>query len=318
MRTISVTFEEHLGKLETSYAYFLLIEPVNGLPEGYTSHDLSHTINGVLYDAESNQAPSRVPTRLKLNTDASETVMLGGGSFDLRRLKLGYYLNAKYRIFAANYEGDLTDQVTLMAGTIGQAEIEDDRRATVQLNSLAAPANKPFGRQTSPLCDCPRFGRGRCRNPSDEGGLDDGPDIATYTVTGMVQSVTDKSRFVLTLGGGLMTHAAALALIGWSDPRFLGIVRASAGDNFNEDTSVGVEEVVKSYTVLSPTAGEVVLRVPLPYLPQAEDTFFCERGCDKAWATCKLQPNGAGGVSNHFNFRGFPYIPLEAVTRRQS
>jgi hypothetical protein len=60
--------------------YILLIEPVNGLPEDYTSHNLSDTFDSVLYNAESNQAPSRVPTRLKLNVDASETVRLGGAA----------------------------------------------------------------------------------------------------------------------------------------------------------------------------------------------------------------------------------------------
>jgi hypothetical protein len=119
-----------------------------------------------------------------------------------------------------------------MAGTIGQADSEDEQRAAMQLNSLAAPANKPFGRQTSPLFNCPRFGRRRCRNPISEGSLDDGPDIAKYPVVGTVQSVTDKSRFEVTLGGGLMTHAVASALIGWSDSKFLGIKRATLGDNF--------------------------------------------------------------------------------------
>src|SRR5688572_6132545 len=108
MRTVSVDLNTHFGLPETSYTYFLLIEPLNGLAEGYTAHDLSHVIDGVTYDAESSNAPTRIPTRLKLNVDALETQMLfGAGNFDVQKLKLGYYTGARFRMFAANYKGDL-------------------------------------------------------------------------------------------------------------------------------------------------------------------------------------------------------------------
>lgn len=315
MRTISSTLEDHFGQLESTYAFFLRIEPLHGAAEGYTGHDLSHTIDGVLYDAESSQAPARVPTRLKLNTDAAETIMLAGGVFDLHRLRLGYYRGAKFTIFAANYEGDLSDSVTLMAGTVGDCEIEDDRQATVQLNSLAAPANKPSGFQTSPLCQAGRFGRGRCRNPISEGGLDDGPDIADYTSTATVTAVTTAQRFTLdivdptTIGWDAVDEALA------PTARFLGILRATAGINYDEDAAYGVEEVVKSYDA---GTGEVVLRVPLPYAPEIGDTFDCERGCDFAWETCKLQPDANGDAGNTDNFyMGFPFVPIDKVTKRQ-
>lgn len=307
MRVISEALQNHLSRLETTYAFFLLITPVGGPAEGYTSHDLSHEIDGVTYDAESAQAPARVPTRLKLNTDAAESVFLGGGAFDFQLLKLGYYEKAKFRLFAANYEGDLTDQVTLMAGTLGQAEIEDDTRATIQFNSLAAPANKPSGRHTSPLCDCPRFGRGACENSSAIGGDNSGPSIATYTTTGTVTAAVSAQRFTLDV--------ADVALIGWADARFLGIVRATGGANYNEPVSYGKEEVVKSF---NSGTGEVVLRVPLPFVPEVGDTFDCERGCDFAWETCKEQPGSDGSNGNCRNFMGFPFVPIDKVQKRQS
>lgn len=315
MRTISETLESHFGQLETSYAFFLLIEPLRGVPEGYTSHDLSHTIDGVVYDAESGQVSTSIPARLQLDAeDGPDVIFIGGGNFDFQLLKLGYYEGAKFRIFAANYEGDLTDQATLMAGTIGQADPEDDRIATVQLNSLATPANKPHGFQTTPTCQAGRFGVKRCRNPISEGGLDDGPDIADYTTTAEVTAVESAQRFTLDIADVALTGWADIA-VGETTSRFLGILRATSGANFNDDVDFGAEEVVKSFDSVT---GEVVLRQPLPFAPIVGDTFECERGCDFAWTTCKMQPGSSGSNGNADNFYlGFPFILIDKVTKRR-
>lgn len=289
------------------------------MPEGYTSHDVSHTIDGVFYDAESSQAPARVPTKLKLERLSTETTMLlGAGNFDLQKLRIDYYLDAPFRLFGAKYSGDLTDQVQLMAGTLGLADVEDERSATLQLQSLSAPANQPVGRETSPLCQCKRFGRRECANPIDDGqgyagGDDQGPRVEDYTDSGVVTQVSSAIKFRV---------AGVTTLAGWSDARCLGIVRFTSGDNFNEITEHGAEEEVKSYDA---ETGEVTLRIPLPYLPQAGDTLELERGCDKAFDTCKAQPNREGegftddGEGNYRNFAfGFPFIPLDKVTAKQS
>lgn len=312
MRTISVSLETHFGLSESSFAYFLLIEPVNGAPEGYTSHDLSHEIAGVLYDSESNQAPSRIPTRLKLNVDAIETTMLfGAGTFNLVALKTGYYVGARFRMFAANYNGDLTDQINLMAGTLGRADIADNISATIELLSLSSPATKTYGRETSPICDIARFGMGRCKNAVAIGGDDKGPDVADYDAAGAVVSVTSAARFIVS---------GVTGAVGWSDARFLGVLRATSGANYNAATGRGAEEVLKSYDAAT---GEVTLRVPLPYAPAPGDSFVFERGCDKAWETCKVQPAREGpffsndGNGNYKNFSGFPFVAVDKLTTKQ-
>lgn len=311
MRNISDSRQAELNKFETTEAIFLKVEPIGGPPIGFTSHDQSHTIDGIFYDAESSNAPARIPAKLKMGVDTAETIFLPG-SFDFQLLKLGFYEGAKITIYQANYNNTVLEP-TLMAGTLGQAEIRDNL-ATVQFDSLAAPANKPCGRQTGPLCDCPRFGRGLCENSSDIGGDNSGPSIATYTVVGTVTAVESAQRFTLQLGGGILSPSAALALLGWSQASFLGIVRATSGANYNAEVDFGKEEVVKSFNALT---GELVLRLPLPFVPDVDDTFDCERGCDKAWETCKTQPDATGGANNYANFMGFPFVPIDKVTKRR-
>jgi uncharacterized phage protein (TIGR02218 family) len=294
MRDISVDLAAHFGLKTTSFCWLLKITPTRGAPEGYTSLDRDLTISGVTYRSKSGAMPSSIPARLRLPVTAVDARLLFEvGGFDRQRVELGHYDNARYQFSAVNFRGTLTDQTILMAGQLGKADL-DDYSANFELLPWAAIAARPQGRETSPLCDCARFGRGRCQNVV----LFDGPTIDDHTDWNCaVTAVTSATQFIVS----------GVNLAAWDDPRFLGVIRAASGENFDDTSFTGVEEVVKSYNAAT---GEVVLRLPLPYVPQVGDLFHCERGCDRSWATCLVQPN-AIGIGNKANFRGFPFVLLD-------
>ncbi len=71
---------------------------------------------------------------------------------------------------------------------------------------------------------------------------------------------------------------------------------------FTSGQNNGVARSIKAYTQGSPSAFSLI--PPLPFTPQAADTFTIYPGCDKTMTTCQQK------FDNLENFRGFPFIPV--------
>jgi uncharacterized phage protein (TIGR02218 family) len=67
---------------------------------------------------------------------------------------------------------------------------------------------------------------------------------------------------------------------------------------FTSGTNNGLTKAIRQYT-----GGVIYFNSPLPFLPNAGDTFTAYPGCDKTQATC------SGKFNNLANFEGFPYVP---------
>jgi uncharacterized phage protein (TIGR02218 family) len=83
----------------------------------------------------------------------------------------------------------------------------------------------------------------------------------------------------------------------------LGVVTFTGGQN------AGASRTVKAYTNGSPS--NCTFALPLPYAPQAGDTFTIYPGCDKTFSGT----NGCPKFSNTARYRGFPFIPVPETTR---
>lgn len=67
---------------------------------------------------------------------------------------------------------------------------------------------------------------------------------------------------------------------------------------FTSGANNGLAKAVKSYA-----GQQLFFNSPLPFAPNAGDTFIAYPGCDKTQATCTAKFN------NLANFEGFPYVP---------
>ena len=68
---------------------------------------------------------------------------------------------------------------------------------------------------------------------------------------------------------------------------------------FTSGANAGLVKAVKAYT-----GQQFTFNSPLPFVPNAGDSFTAYPGCDKTQATC-----ASSKFSNLVNFEGFPYVP---------
>ncbi len=67
---------------------------------------------------------------------------------------------------------------------------------------------------------------------------------------------------------------------------------------FTSGANNGLSKAIRQYI-----GGVIYFNSPLPFAPNAGDTFLAYPGCDKTQATC------SGKFNNLANFEGFPYVP---------
>lgn len=293
-RDVSADLETHFSLPRRTFAFALWIDPVNGAAEGYTSHDRDLTIDGLTYYSNSNILPSAIPTTLSLPQMSSDVrIIFEVARFTEEKVRTHYYENATYRMFAVNRAGDLTQQVDLMGGRFGKVDV-DQTGATIELQDWGSLVNMPQGYITSQLCQAMEFGRGFCYNDPALGGLGDGPnadDSAHHRVALVSSSITSARQFVLD------NIVGSTPANDWAND---GVLEFVTGNN------AGIRERVKRWY----DTGEVILALPLPYLPEEGDDVILYEGCDRTWdgtRGCKSKNNTLNAHMMH------PFIPMEAI-----
>jgi len=294
-RDIHADLETHFGLPRTSYTYKLTITPRVGAVEGYTTLDRNFVSNAVTYYSNSNVLPATFPTTLALTKGAVDArILFNVARFSRAKVEAHFYDEAAYELAAVNYRGNLDQEVVLMGGRFGKADI-DDSGAVIELLDWAAIANKPMGHETRQNCAVMRFARGYCYNDPALGGLGDGPNIedAEHHRVAEIGTVTSAKQFTLT------NIVGSTPADGWANN---GVLRIVGGPN------AGIEEVVKIWT--GGTSKLVKLALPLPYVPVTGDDVVLEEGCGRSWADCIVKEN-----TDNF-FMGHPFIPLDAVQQK--
>lgn len=298
-RDVHADLELHFSLSRRTFCFALQVTPVTGAVEGYTSLDRDFTTGGVTYYSNSNIMPSAIPTTLSLpQVGADIRILFEVGRFTEQKVRTRYYERAQYRVFAVNYKGNLTQQVDLMGGYFGKIDV-DQSGAVIEMQDWGALVNLPIGYVTSQLCQAMEFGRGFCYNDPALGGLGDGPsaDGATHHRVAQVSSTIVSARnFILD------------SIVGTTPPNdwaTSGVIEFTSGQN------AGIKERVKLWV----NTGEVLLALPLPYLPLDNDAVKLYEGCDRTW-------DGARGCTSKANnnnfFMGHNFIPMDSINQKNT
>lgn len=289
MRNVNAPLLAHLQGARTTTALCWLVEPVGKPAEGYTSHDQDLTFAGITYQSTASALPTAIPASAGLSVDAVEVTTLlppdgvfGIGQITPQRLQTGYYNGAWVSLFLLNYANAANTSELLTSGKLGKAS-RKGKAITFELLPLSHVLNEPMGVVTTPICRYPRFGRGHCRNAW---GLNDGPDIATRTKTGTVQS---GSKSVVVVAGFAQPD-------GWAE---MGILRFTGGLN------AGVEAEIRRWQNNS-----AQLALSLPFAPVVGDSVAVEEGCNRTWAACLAKANTQ-------NFGGHPFLPGQLTFQKR-
>jgi hypothetical protein len=311
--TITANALTHFGLDESAYCFCWRIVPRQadalaqptwglpagyGTPEGYTSLDRSLIIGGLEYSSTANVMPTSVPTSIGLEIDGVDATLLFPEQAQLQRerVELRIYDGALVKLFAIPWEAflngdaDETDIARLLSGRLGEAQL-DDHSATFEFLPISAVIeNAKIGTITSDLCNCPRFGRGRCKNLV----IGDGVDIKLHgrTVIGIIKAAPEGKT---AHGMNLYVQLDQTRLDGWAN---FGVLRIAGGD------LKGAEMAIKQFR----QTGEITLRSPCPIVPPVGTPIEIEEGCDRTLTMCLTKepnPSSPTGDGNILNFRGY-------------
>lgn len=277
------------------------LPPGYGAPEGYTSLDQNLLIGDLLFQSSANVLPTSIPTNIGLDTDGVDATLLFPDAAPLlrERVEMRIYDNAFVHLFGLPWEAFLSGQsgasdiAPLLAGRLGSAEF-DDNAATFELLPWSAFLNLVVGRMTGDMCDCARFGRGRCLNLV----LHDGVDITQNgrTISGTIAAPPAGE---LAHGMKMWVVPSAARTQGWAN---FGVLRIANGP------LDGAELPIKEWKPVTGGLVEVRLRVPCPVVLTPGTLVQVEEGCDRTRAMCLTKhpnPSAPTPAGNIVNFQGF-------------
>lgn len=286
MKTIPIALQAHYDSGGTTVAHALRITRTDGQVFGFTGHDVSQQIDGVLYDASQGLDVSSIATSAGLAVDNLELTTLDDGSlFTRAEIFARVWQNAAFLIFRYNWASPADGVEYMMAGTIGEVRL---MRGTItcELRGLQQYLQQPVGNVTSKTCrarfaDAPEpAGNNRCRL-----------DAAAWTDGLHVTAVTSRRTFTVAAASGSLRAADwyAEGMITWSD-----------------GANVGLQAKVKAFS----GAGVMELSTSQPYDIQVGDHLLALAGCRK-----RLQEDCRDRFDNVLNFQGEPHLPgVDALT----
>jgi uncharacterized phage protein (TIGR02218 family) len=290
--TLHADLEYHFGLAKQTWCFAYEVFPVLGAlelaPEGFTTLDKDITSQGRLFRSRANALPTDLPFSVGVPNNALEaTLLFDGGVINASSVAMGKYDGARLNIYALNYSGDLDIRERLFGGFLGKADYGTEA-ATFELSPNSVVLNRDLGGRYVRSCSHPRYGRGFCRNGEDVDGLDDGPDIADFTRTGTVGTVTSAGNFRIS---GITAEQAP---DNWAD---YGVLRFTSGP-----LSGAEYDVVRWLAAAGGDLGQVWLNVPAHLQPSPGDSVALERGCDRTWEACLARANTP-------NYGGFAHFP---------
>lgn len=286
MKTIPIALQAHYDSGGTTVAHALRITRTDGQVYGFTGHDASVTIDGVLYDAAQGLDVTSIATNAGLAVDNLELSTIDDGSlFTRAEIFARVWQNAAFLIFRYNWASPSDGVEYLMAGTIGQVQL---LRGVVvcELRGLQQYLQQAVGNVTSKTCRA-RF----ADSPTPAGNNLCRLSAAAWTNGLHVTAVTDRRTFTVAAATGALRPADWFAegMVTWVD-----------------GANVGLQAKVKAYS----GAGVIELASSQPYDIQVGDHLQALAGCRK-----RLQEDCRDRFDNVLNFQGEPHLPgVDALT----
>lgn len=234
----------------TTVAFCWRIERRDGVTLGYTSHDRSFAIGGLVYRA----TPGMLPSAIALSDgfdDASLDVRgaLSSEAITAADLAAGRWDGAAVSVFMADWRAPNAAPIEIGRGELGDVSIR--RNAfEAELRGLAAALDGRVVEQTSPECRA-ELGDKRCRI-----------DLAPLTHVARIAAVPSDTVLELSpLPAGLQFR--------------LGRIRWLTGAN----SGLGIE-------LAGCESGVATLRDVPHFAPESGDLVEIVEGCDKSLETC--------------------------------
>lgn len=254
MKTNTTGLFAHLASGNTTVSLAWRITRKDSVIEGYTDNVTDLVVDGTTCEAlTSTFRGSNIETRAEASVANMDVeVLLSAAGIDRDDLLSGIYDFAAFEVFLVNYH-DATQFDIVRAGWLGEVSVSA-AMATVEARGLAQALQQRIGEVTSATCRAD-FGDVRC-----------GVSLATWTATGTLTSVTDKTQF---------RDSAATSPPGSYQ---YGLLTFSTGA-----ANAGQQMEVKEFSA----SGAFVISAPVRQMPATGDAYSCYAGCNKLATTCK-------------------------------
>jgi uncharacterized phage protein (TIGR02218 family) len=241
---------------------------------GFTDHDRSITVGGVVYEPRSGFTASALKSASDFSIDNLELDgLLESDAITSEDIEAGLWDGASIQLAEVNWS-DVSMGVNVMRqGSIGEVQREG-LTYKAELRGLLHKLQNNVGRIVTPSCDA-QLGDSRCK-----------VNIEALRASGLVTAVTDGRHFAAS---GMSAYDGYFAF---------GVLTWLTGAN------AGMSMEVRGYT--DPGQFELQIEMPHPILP--DDTFTVIPGCDRSKAICISK------FSNLLNFRGFSFVPGQDKT----
>lgn len=281
MKNLPASIQTDIANNSLTWALcFKFITPA-GYVFGLSTHDSDITYDGVTYVAgadptEFTFGSNGFISNLDISLLLSDDPTMG---FNRNALIGGYYDKTEFEVFIINWTNP-GDRLIYQSGYIGDTQVQDRARITIELRSLSQILNEQsIVRVYTPT------------DPELLGSQKNGIDIADWSYEGVVTDVVNsRNRFTISISG----HSAN------SGDFAYGEIQWTSGDNFYESTTSA--KFFRS-EIRSNSANTVTLLASTPYPISAGDTFIIIQGYDGSL------DQAVNKFDNIVNFRGFPDIP---------
>jgi len=258
----------------TTLATCWLIQRTDGAEYRYTDHDLPIEITGEgtpyegTYLTAVGYEAGEIQSRGDLSVDELTVgALIDSEQFTDAELRAGLFDYAGVWMMLVDWSSPATGIVKLRRGTLGEIKLAEGR-FEAELRGMMQSIQQVVGEAYSPLCRAD-LGDSRC-----------GVNLASFTVTGTLTAVTDRT---------VIADSARGEAGGYFDN---GVLTFTSGANSGNSREVKVF-----------AAGQFTLHQPAPYLAEVGDSYAVHAGCQKTIEVCKAK------FDNVINFRGEPKVP---------
>lgn len=273
----------HVRQVVTTLAEAWRVTRADGQVFGWTSHDQSVTIDGVVYRASEGLAMTAAHTSNDLRVDTLDVTVFLDVSTEAE-IYAGVWDAAAVTIFLYDWQNpplDLSADVRVIRqGTVGELT-RTANAFTAQIPGLLQALNIRIGRQYTATCP---WRHAQWNGTTYESSVECGVDLAPFIDDGTIDSIgVDATR---SFGDALNPHAA--------DPIWYpdGLITMLTGTNAGLTREIGTWD-----------ANIFLLKRPFPYAVVVGDTYRAVRGDNKTFAICKIV------YDNVVHFGGFPDVP---------
>lgn len=283
MKDLSAAMLAHLTQHTTTLAEAWRVERTDGRVYGFTSHDVSFTLEGVDYIAAPGLQATAAHSTDTLSVDTLDVTIFLSIS-DEADITAGIWDNAIVTVFQYNWD-DLpmtfgNDLLILRHGNLGEVKRKTNM-LNAEIRGLTQRLSRRIGRQYLPTCPW-RHAQWSVSGGTFVSSLECGVSLAGRIDTSTISSLGSDPMMVFS------DSASTRADNYFKD----GLIHFTSGAND------GLTREIASFL-----SKEYKLHRPLPYAVQIGDAYKAVIGDNKTWEVCK------DIFANQLNFGGFPHLP---------